>query len=96
MVHITPSKSGAICEIYFFDESTLSKTLKQLHWKENGNKLVNEKTQENIKCGICKKNLKKENISAFFPGSVKATCMKEECYLAGLHETKKIKLKVLA
>ncbi len=92
MLHLTPEKSKSVCELYFFDEPLLDKTLDKLHWRVTP-KGITDNLDKPQKCGICGETLTKDNLACFFAGSVKATCMKEECYLAALHKSKQAQAK---
>lgn len=72
-----------IITIDLFGEKGLNNALKKLNLKQ-------------IKCSICKKVITKKQIGAFFPmkkggakGNVGICCIKPECYIASVYESKK-------
>lgn len=91
MAHLTPEKSGSALELYFFDEQGAKKALKKLGWKETNEGLVDE-NRKPIKCDVCGGRLKTKEISSFFPGSTKKSCMKLSCFMGALYEAKKLEV----
>ena len=70
-------------EIDLFGEDGLKRALKKLNVKE-------------IKCSICKKNIEKPQIAAFFPmekggikGKVGVCCERPACFMAAVYESKR-------
>lgn len=86
-IHINPIKSGAICEIDLFGKVGLKNAIKKLNWQINRDRIIDSKG-EIVKCSICGNSLKINNLSAFFPGSVKQVCEKPECFIGALYEIK--------
>ena len=86
LIRLTPKENNTVCEIDIIDDTAVDNAIKKLGWKEKNN-LIFDKKDEHVVCGICKENLKKSKITAFFPGSAKPVCEKFRCYIIALHET---------
>lgn len=91
LLHLTPEKNGTTCEIDLFNEDGLYKAFKKLGWSIVDNKIIDDEGK-NVLCGICKKTLTKESISAFFPSSVEAICEKMGCFMLALSKEKQQKI----
>lgn len=87
MLHLTPQKSGSVCELYFFAEEGLADAFRKFKWREKG-KIIVDINGNAVKCGICGDAITNDNLSAFFPGSVGVACSKPECFVVALHKSK--------
>jgi len=91
ILEVTPKKFGVKEEMLLFSEDNLEEILKTLGLSIGENGIIYDSENHIAKCSMCEKTLTKDNIGAFFPGSVEAICDEFSCFVA---EMAKVRTKI--
>lgn len=79
-----------VLEISLFDNKGLENALKTLCWTVGTDDILRNKNNRKVRCMVCKKPLKKSDISAFIPlkKGVGTVCSNLHCFFVAEYKSK--------